>query len=243
MAAHHVGIYRDILSGVFPAEQSLFLKFNVFPRTVPWEHVCASAQPSFLSVSLMRTQGEELYCVLKEGRIKKKDIKKRGGAWSKEGVRKKGLPWGEKLSVPGRHQTQCSPVISLHPGSPLTAPWLYRLDSFILVHRYEHLTATRAHSFRLIHSCSNTFVFHTFTHRQTWDAQLRSIYLVAKIVKDTWESQIVAAKVWARRRPGSSGSHDDVEDEDDNLSEPSLLLCWGLWLQRQILPDDEFISA
>lgn len=43
------------------------------------------------------------------------------GAGSEEAEAKR-FPWGEELSVPGRLQTHCSPVISLLPDSLLTAP-------------------------------------------------------------------------------------------------------------------------
>lgn len=39
MAAHHVSIYRDTLTGVIPTEQSLVLE----ALTVPGEHKCVSA--------------------------------------------------------------------------------------------------------------------------------------------------------------------------------------------------------
>lgn len=92
-------------------------------------HTLTPPPPPF-SFSMMRRQTEEILCM---ERIKRKGIEKKGGAkkwWEKE------VPWGEKLSVPGRHQTHRRPVISLHPGSPLTAPWLCCLDSSRLARTY-----------------------------------------------------------------------------------------------------------
>lgn len=54
-------------------------------------------------------------------RIKRNDLERAGAGKERRGE-ERGFPWGEKLSVPGRLQTHCSPVISLLPDSLLTAP-------------------------------------------------------------------------------------------------------------------------
>lgn len=71
MAAHHVSIYRDTLTGVFPTEQSLVLEV----LTVPREQKCASAYPlhQWDEVKKLRRR----YC----GRIKRNDVEK---GWCRE---------------------------------------------------------------------------------------------------------------------------------------------------------------
>lgn len=155
----------------FLLNKALFWNLCAFSNTVPGEHKCASEYPpppSLPPINGMRSTTEKEILCRERWRIKRNDIEK---GWCRE-ERKgwgKGFPWGEKLSVPRRLQTHCIPVISLLPGSLLTAPWLRRLDSFIHAHRFTH-THTYMHFLATVGALTLTDLStHTTTHSNSID--------------------------------------------------------------------------
>lgn len=169
------------------------------------------------------------------------------------------FPWGEKLSVPRRLQTHRSPVISLLPGSLLTAPWLRRLDSFI------HTHTQSSHTYWLIHSCHNTFKFY-------WHTVLYTLVLILTFrmhVCDTlatWSIYTVTLEKVPLLQVGQGQlTVSNCCSWATGLNRGSVLLAaavvvvmmlimmmtylshyssaQGRGTQRQIPPDDEFISA
>lgn len=162
-----------------------------------------------------KTEKEQL-CVCggvegKEERYRERVVQGGEKGWGKR------FPWEEKLSVPRRLQTRCSPVISLLPGSLLTAPWLRRLDSSY-AHTYTRpLAAVRAlNTHWLIHSYHNTFKFQWHTHtcwfsdfgctsvtHWLWHVSLQitlNEFSCCKLVKDTLQWQTVAPELQAEWR-------------------------------------------
>lgn len=235
MAAHHVSIYRDTLPGVFAA---LFWRY--------WQSQgSASVLPHTPSINGMRRNTEkEKLCVGKRWRIKRNDMEERVKQRGEKG-RGKEIPWGEKLSVPGRLQTYSSPVISLLPGSLLTAPWLRRLDSLVQTHTDTHFLATiraptlselSAHTTTHSNSIDIRTLMLIFTLRVCICASPTCIFITTLNAAEVLLLQLcqrhhthkLLLLIWQKKKKARCWKCEADVVVDDDLSKPLLLLCSDL---------------